>query len=82
MAKARGKSKIQKKLDLVKKVLKEGTKEHKDAIDKVIQAFDDYKNLAKLEKDLESMKARVEAAKAIQANEEERIKAAAKSKES
>ena len=76
MAKARGKSKIQKKLDLVKKVLKEGTK------DKVIQAFDDYKNLAKLEKDLESMKARVEAAKAIQANEEERIKAAAKSKES
>ena len=40
--KKRGKSKVQKTLNMVKKVLKEGTQEHIDAIDKVIQAFEDY----------------------------------------
>ena len=71
----RGKSKIQKKLDVLKKILKDGTKEHIDAIDKVIQQYDDYKNLASLEKDLAAMQARVEAAKVIQAKEIERQKA-------
>ena len=81
-AKKRGKSSVQKTLDKLKEVLKKGTQEHKDAIAEVIQAYTDYKNLATLEKDLEAMKARVETAKATQANEaeRERIKAEAEKK--
>lgn len=74
--KKRGKSSVQKTLDKLKEVLKKGTQEHKDAIAEVIQAYNDYKNIAALEKDLEAMKARVETAKATQANEAERKKAA------
>ena len=57
---------------MVKKVLKEGTQEHIDAIDKVIQAFEDYKNIAALEQTIASMNERLEVAKTTQANEEER----------
>ena len=67
-----GKSKVQKTLNMVKKVLKEGTQEHIDAIDKVIQAFEDYKNIAALEQTIASMNERLEVAKTTQANEEER----------
>lgn len=74
--KKRGKSSVQKTLDKLKEVLKKGTQEHKDAIAEVIQAYNDFKNIAALEKDLEAMKARVETAKATQANEAERKKAA------
>ena len=70
--KKRGKSKVQKTLNMVKKVLKEGTQEHIDAIDKVIQAFEDYKNIAALEQTIVSMNERLEVAKTTQANEEER----------
>ncbi len=70
--KKRGKSKVQKTLNMVKKVLKEGTQEHIDAIDKVIQAFEDYKNIAALEQTIASMNERLEVAKTTQANEEER----------
>lgn len=74
--KKRGKSSVQKTLDKLKEVLKKGTQEHKDAIAEVIQAYNDYKNIAALEKDLEAMKARYATAKATQANEAERKKAA------
>lgn len=73
--KKRGKSAVTKKLDVLKKILKDGAKEHKDAIDRIIQQYNDYKNLSTLEKDLEAMQARVEAAKSVQANEAERKKA-------
>ncbi len=71
----RGKSKIQKKLDVLKKILKDGTKEHVDAIDKVIQQWEDYNNLSKLEKDFDELKARIEVAKTIKEQEAERKKA-------
>jgi hypothetical protein len=71
----RGKSKIQKKLDVLKKILKDGTKEHVDAIDKVIQQWEDYNNLSKLEKDFDELKARIEVAKSIKEQEAERKKA-------
>lgn len=74
--KKRGKSSVQKTLDKLKEVLKKGTQEHKDAIAEVIQAYNDYKNIAALEKNLEAMKARYETAKTTQANEAERKKAA------
>ena len=71
----RGKSKIQKKLDVLKKILKDGTKEHVDAIDKVIQQWEDYNNLSKLEKDFDELKARIEVVKSIKKQEAERKKA-------
>ena len=72
----RGKSKVQLKLDKLKEVLKKGTKEHIDAIDLVIQQYEDYKNVDALVQNLEEMKARVEAAQTTKANEAERKKAA------
>ena len=68
----RGKSKVQLKLDQLKEVLKKGTKEHLDAIDKVIQQYDDYTKLSTLENELEALKARVEVAKTTKANQDER----------
>ena len=68
----RGKSKVQLKLDKLKEVLKKGTKEHLDAIDKVIQQYDDYTKLSTLENELEALKARVEVAKTTKANQDER----------
>ena len=78
----RGKSKVQLKLDKLKEVLKKGTKEHLDAIDKVIQQYDDYTKLSTLENELEALKARVEVAKTTKANQDERdrLKAEAEKK--
>ena len=78
----RGKSKVQLKLDKLKEVLKKGTIEHLDAIDAVIQAYDDYTKLSTLETELEAVKARVEVAKTTKANqaERDRLKAEAEKK--
>lgn len=68
----RGKSKINLKLDKLKKILKNGTQEHIDAIDKVIQQYDDYTKLSTLESEFEALKARIEVAKVTKANQDER----------
>ena len=78
----RGTSKVQLKLDKLKKILKDGTKEHLDAIDKVIQQYDDYTKLSTLETEFEALKARIEVAKTTKANQDERdrLKAEAEKK--
>ena len=78
----RGKSKVQLKLDKLKEVLKKGTKEHLDAIDKVIQQYDDYTKLSALEIELETLRERIEVAKTTKANqvERDRMKAEAEKK--
>ncbi len=78
----RGKSKVQIKLDKLKEVLKKGTKEHLDAIDKIIQQYEDYTKLPSLEDEYEALKERIEVARETKANqaERERLKAEAEKK--
>lgn len=68
----RGKSEITKKLDVLKKILNNGAREHKDAINRIIQEYKDYVGYEDLQKKYDDIKARLEAAKTIKENEAER----------
>ena len=68
----RGKSAVTKKLDVLKKILNNGAKEHKDAIDRIIKEYQDYCDYEKLQVQFDDLKARLETTKIIKENEAER----------
>jgi hypothetical protein len=57
----RGKTEIQKKLEVLKKILKNGLNSHKAAIDEVIRQYNEYTNYDELVKMRDEYEARVKA---------------------